>query len=350
MKLYVAILRAKNSVKDDFDNMRRIIEDIKTGQFSNVYLLAGQEAYLRKQYRDKLSDALISSDDTMNKTCFAGKDIDVNEVIELAGTMPFFAPRRVIIVENSGWFKQSNDRLADFFKQVPDTTFLIFVEEEVDKRNKVYKALTAAGYAANFDVQDEATLKKWVVGLLKKENKQITVDAVNLLLDRTGTDMEAIHKEVEKLICYKYYDEGITVEDVDSLCSVKLQNKIFDMVEAVSNRNQKVALDLYYDLLALKEAPMKILSLIARQFNSLLQVREMRQKGYNEKDIAEKTGLNAYYLKTKYIPQSAKFKTEQLRGALLKCVEAEEAVKIGKMTDQLSVELIIVGLSSGGTL
>lgn len=326
--------------------MKRIIEDIKSGRFSNIYLLTGQEAYLRKQYRDKLMDSLISSSDTMNKTCFAGKDIDVNEVIDLAGTMPFFAPRRVILVENSGWFKSANDRLADFFKTIPDTTFLIFVEEEIDKRNKVYKALTASGYAANFDIQDEATLKKWIAGLLKKENKQITYEALDLLLDRTGTDMEAIYKEVEKLICYKYYDDGITAEDVDMLCSVKLQNKIFEMVEAVANKNQKVALELYYDLLALKEAPMKILSLIARQFNSLLMVKELKQKGYGEKDIAEKTGLNAYYLKTKYIPQSAKFKANYLRSALKQCLEADEAVKTGKMTDQLSVELIIVGLSS----
>lgn len=326
--------------------MKRIIEDIKSGRFSNIYLLSGQEAYLRKQYRDKLLESLIAPSDTMNKTCFAGKDIDVNEVIDLAGTMPFFSPRRVILVENSGWFKTSNDRLADFFKTIPDTTFLIFVEEEVDKRNKVYKALTASGYAANFDVQDEATLKKWVAGLLKKENKQITYEALDLLLDRTGTDMEAIYKEVEKLICYKYYDEGITAEDVDILCSVKLQNKIFDMVEAVANKNQKVALELYYDLLALKEAPMKILSLIARQFNSLLMVKELKQKGYGEKEIAEKTGLNAFFLKTKYIPQSTKFKTDYLKKALQQCLEADEAVKTGKMADQLSVELIIVGLSS----
>ena len=325
--------------------MKRIIQDIKSEQFSNVYLLFGEEAYLRKQYRDKLKSALIAADDSMNFSAFAGKDINVNEVVDLAGTLPFFAERRVIVIENSGWMKAGNDRIVELIKDLPDTTFVIFVEEEVDKRNKLYKAIGQKGYAASFEVQDETTLQKWIMGLLKKENKRITGDALNLLLDRTGTDMESIAKEVEKLICYKYYDEGSTKQDVEELCTVRIQNKIFDMVEAVADKKQKQALDLYYDLLALKEAPMKILALIARQFNLLLQVREMKMKGYDEASIAQKTGLNPYFLKKKYLPQASRFKLEQLQHAVKSCVQADEDVKTGRVPDLLSVELIIVGLS-----
>lgn len=327
--------------------MKRIAQDIKSGTFCNIYLLYGEEAYLRKQYRDNLKAALVPADDTMNCSSYAGKEINVNEVIDLAGTMPFFAERRVIIVENSGLFKSgSNDRLVELLKDMPQTSYMIFVEEEVDKRGKLYKAVTANGYAALCEMQDEATLKKWIMGLLKRENKMITADALNLLLDKTGTNMENIKREVEKLVCYKYFDEGITAEDVEELCTVRIQNRIFDMVEAVAAKNQKTALTLYYDLLALKEAPMKILALIARQFHMLLQVREMKQKGYPENEIAQKTGLNPYYLKKKYIPQAAQFPLPKLEAALRACVDAEERVKTGKMPDTMSVELIIVGLSA----
>ena len=326
--------------------MKRIAQDIKNGQFNNIYLLYGEEAYLRRQYRDNLKKALVAEDDTLNCTSYSGKDINVNEIVDIAGTMPFFAERRVIIIENSGWLKSGEDRMVDLIKNLPDTTYIVFVESEVDKRSKLYKAVTAKGYAALCEMQDETMLKKWIMGLLKKENKRITPDALNLLLDKTGTNMENIRREVEKLVCYRYFDEGITVEDVEALCIVQVQNKIFDMVEAVAQKRQKEALDWYYDLLALKEAPMKILALISRQFHMLLQVKEMRQKGYRETDIAKQTGLNAYYLKKKYIPQAAQFQISQLETALRKCVEAEEDVKTGRMQDILSVELIIVGLSS----
>ena len=326
--------------------MKRIAQDIKSGQFGNVYLLYGEEAYLRRQYRDNLKKALVPEDDAMNCSVYTGKDIDAGEVADIAGTMPFFAERRVIVIENSGWFKSGNDKIAELVKTIPDTTHIIFVEGEVDKRGKLYKAVSSKGYAALCEMQDEATLKKWILGLLKKENKQITPDALSLLLDKTGTNMENIRREVEKLVCYKYYDEGITASDVEELCIVQIQNQIFDMVEAVAQKRQKQALGLYYNLLALKEAPMKILALIARQFNMLLQVKEMKSKGYHESDIARQTGLNAYYLKKKYIPQAAQFKQSQLETALRACAEAEEAVKTGRMPDMLSVELIIVSLSA----
>jgi DNA polymerase-3 subunit delta len=326
--------------------MKRIAQDIKSAQFSHLYLLYGEEAYLRRQYRDKLRAALVPADDTMNCSVYSGKDINASEVVDLAGTMPFFAERRVIIIENSGWLKSGNDQFLALVKAIPDTTYLILVEEETDKRSKLYKAVTANGYAALCEMQDEATLRKWVMGLLKKENKLITPEALTLLLDKTGTSMENIRREVEKLVCYKYYDEGITVSDVEELCIVQIQNQIFDMVEAVAQKKQKQALKLYYNLLALKEAPMKILALIARQFNMLLQVKEMKSKGYHESDIAKQTGLNPYYLKKKYIPQAAQFKQAQLETALKACVEAEEAVKTGRMPDLLSVELIIVSLST----
>lgn len=326
--------------------MKRIAQDIKNGQLGNLYLLYGEEAYLRRQYCDKLKAALVPQEDAMNCSVYSGKDINASEVVDLAGTMPFFAERRVVIVENSGWFKSGNDQIAALVKSLPDTTCMIFVEAEVDKRGKLFKAVTANGCAALCEMQDEATLRKWVMGLLKKENKSITPDALNLLLDKTGTNMENIRREVEKLVCYRYYEDGITAADVEELCIVQIQNQIFDMVEAVAQKKQKQALGLYYNLLALKEAPMKILALTARQFHMLLQVKEMKSKGYQESDIARQTGLNPYFLKKKYIPQAAQFKLPQLEAALRTCVEAEENIKTGRMSDILSVELIIVSLSA----
>ena len=87
--------------------MKTIDEDIKTGQLKTAYLLYGPEAYLRRQYRDKLKNAMAAPDDNMNFAAFEGKETDVEAVIELAETLPFFAEQRVILIENSGFFKNS---------------------------------------------------------------------------------------------------------------------------------------------------------------------------------------------------------------------------------------------------
>ena len=108
--------------------MKSILEDIKTQNFKQAYLLYGEEAYLKHQYKNKLKNALLPEDDTMNFSRFEGKGTEIPKVIDLAETMPFFADRRVILLENTGFFKNNADALADYMGSLPYYLVLIFVE------------------------------------------------------------------------------------------------------------------------------------------------------------------------------------------------------------------------------
>ena len=324
--------------------MQRLNEDIKTGQLKNLYLLYGEEAYLRRQYRDRLKKAIIG-DDTMNYHYFEGKDISLGEIIDLAETMPFFAEKRLIVLENSGLFKSGGEALAEYISGQAETTTFLLVEAEVDKRSKLYKAVQAKGTVTEFAVQDEATLKRWILGMMKKEGKQISSATLEFFLEKTGIDMENIRKEAEKLFCYCMDKDIITAEDIEEICTKQLSSHIFDMVSAIADKKQQKALELYYELLALKEPPMRILFLIARQFNLLMQVRELKGKGFQNKAIGEKVGLPGF-IAGKYMAQCSRFSKEELRQAVEACVEAEEAIKTGKMNDNMSVELLIIKYSS----
>lgn len=328
--------------------MQKLNEEIKTGQLKQVYLLYGEEAYLRSQYRDKLKSALLGDGDPMNCHYFEGKDVSVGEVIDLAETMPFLAQRRVIILENSTLFTRGGEQLAEYLAAPAETAFFVFVEQTVDKRSRLYKAAVAKGRAIECKTQDEAVLKRWILGFLKKENKNITERDLNLFLEKTGTDMENIRGELEKLLCYCLDRDVILAQDIEAVCTKQVSNQIFDMINALAQGQQKRAMDLYYDLLTLKEPPMRILYLITRQFNMLLQVKELKNKGYDTNTIGEKVGLAGFIAK-KYAAQAAKFKEADLKTALKDCVEAEEAVKTGRMNDVMSVELLIVKYSSPGS-
>lgn len=324
--------------------MQRLIQDIKTGNFNHIYLLYGEEAYLRRQYRDRLKDALIG-DDTMNYHYYEGKNISIGEVIDQAETLPFFAQKRLIMIENSGFFKSGGDALADYLKEPAPAAYFVFVETEMDKRSRLYKTVQSKGCAVEFAVQDETTLKRWILGMVKKENKKISEQTLEFFLDKTGTDMENIRREIEKLFCYCLDKDAITAADIDAVCTRRLGNHIFDMVGAIADKQQKKALELYYELLAQKEPPMRIMFLIARQFNLLLQVKELRGKGYSNKIIGEKVGLPGF-VAGKYVTQVSRFKTEEIRDALKVCVETEEAVKTGRMNETMGVEMLIIKYSS----
>lgn len=326
--------------------MQRINEDIKTGNFKQIYLLYGEERYLRRQYRDRLKGALCQEGDTMNVHFYEGKDVNVGEVIDLAETLPFFADRRVIFVENSGLFKSGGEKMAEYLSAPNETTFFVFTESEVDKRSKLYKTVQSGGCVVEFAVQDENTLKRWIAGVLKKEGKRIAESTVNFFLQKTGADMDNIYMELEKLICYCMERDVVEASDVEAVCTNRITNHIFDMINAIADRQLQNALKLYYDLLALKEPPMRILFLIARQCNMLLQVKEMKAKGFDNKAMGSKIGLPPFVV-GKYVTQAGRFRTADLREAVKKCVEAEEAVKTGRMNDVMSVEILIMSVFPG---
>lgn len=320
--------------------MKLINEDIEKQELKQAYLLYGPEDYLKKQYRDKLKNALVG-EDTMNLHIYEGKGVNLGEVIDLAETMPFFAERRVIIMQNTGLFKESGEQLADYLESPASSVYFVFVESEVDKRSRLYKTVKKFGRDTEFVTPDENMLSRWVLGILKRENKQITQRALELFLQKSGTDMENISKELEKLICYCLSKDAIDVQDVEDIATKQISSHIFDMMEAIGLRQQKRALALYYELLTLKVSAFQILALLGRQFNILLQLKEMKGKGYPEKEMASKVGIPPFTTR-KYLDQASRFDKAELKKALTDCVQADEDIKTGRMDQQLAIELLIV--------
>ncbi len=324
--------------------METILEDIKTGQFKSVYLLYGEETYLLRQYRQRLRSALSDPEDTVNTTVFSGRDLDAGQIIDLAETMPLFAEHRCILVDDSGFFKKGGDALAEYVEEIPESTCIIFSESEVDRRSRLYRQVSKAGRAVEFQRQKEDVLMTWILGRLKKEDKKITRPVMELFLTRTGSDMEHIDTELEKLLCYTMGRDVIAREDVEAICGTQVSDKIFDMVDAVAAKQQERALELYFDLLMLKEPPMRILSLITRQFQILMQVSEMAGQGADDQSIASQVKAPAFAVR-KYRNQARKFSQRQLRDAVRDGVQAEEDIKTGKMNDRMAVEIFLISCS-----
>ena len=234
--------------------MKSLNEDLKTGQFKQIYLLYGEEAYLKKLYKNRFVKAMVPEGDTMNYRYFEGKNTNPKEIIDLAETLPFFAERRLIVLENTGFLKNATPELAEYLKNMPETTYMIFVESELDKRGKLYKAIKEKGHIVELKRQDEKTLIRWILGMAKKEKLQMSEAAVRYLLAKTGNDMENLGQELEKLFCYCMNHTEITAADIDEICTTQIGNHIFDMVDAVAAKEQKKALDYYYDLLTTADA------------------------------------------------------------------------------------------------
>ncbi len=328
--------------------MKRIDMDIKNGQLNHVYLLYGEERYLIRQYRDKLKKAIIDPDDTMNIASYEGGDVEVKDLIVAADTMPFFAERRLILVQDSKLFKKNTDALAEYFENIPETTYFVFVEDEVEEKTKIFKAVNKIGTAVRFTTPKEDILRKWIIGRIGREGKDITQAAYQSFIDKTGTDMENIEKELEKLICYTMDKKAIEVADVEAVTTEQISSKIYELVNIISNHQQKQALDMFYDLLSQKEKPSRILYSLTKHFDTLLSIKIMSSQGFHTREMEDRTGLKDWMIR-KYQGQIRAFSIETLKKAVQDGVEYETAIKTGHIEEQLAVELFIIEYSKKKT-
>lgn len=324
--------------------MKVITKDIQTHQFKPVYLLSGEETYLTRQFCDRLA-AAIAGEDSMNVNRFQEKNPDIKEIISLADTMPFFAESRLIIIENSGFFKRDSSELADYLPQMPESTHILFREDEIDKRNRLFKKVKELGYFAEMKRQTEAELERWILTILKREQINLTRSTMTYLLETIGTDMNVIRNELDKLIAYLGDRKILEPADIDTICSRQITGQIFEMIDAMSSKDRQKAFRLYYDLISLKEPPMRILFLITRQYLQLYQIKEMQQKGLSGQALASAAGLSSYVVR-KVAGRASRFRTEELKHCIEECALMDEQIKTGQIRDSIAVELLITAFSA----
>ncbi|MGL4791415.1 MAG: DNA polymerase III subunit delta [Anaerotignaceae bacterium] len=328
--------------------MKIFWEEITKGQLLPCYIMYGEESYLIRQYENRLKELFkdgISED--MNISVFQG-DVEIGTVMETLETFPFFAEKRLVIVKDSKLFKATkksdSEQMANFIAKIPPTSHLVFIETEMDKRTKLYKAVDKKGKAIEFKAPQEKELISWVKKCFKKHGLTIESNNAIHLLRYTAFSMERTNGEIEKLSSYKVSGE-ITAEDIDNLCTKTLESKIFDLMDSISNRKTSKAMSLYNDMIFLREAPMMIFSMIIRQFRLMLQVKILANTGKTPSEISGILGQREFIVKQS-LNQCRNFTEEVLKRAMEDCIETDVAIKTGKVKDVLGVEMIIIKYSN----
>lgn len=325
--------------------MRNIQQDIKNKTFRRVYLLYGDEAYLIREYKRILIEA-ISGGDTMNLMISEEGVPDINQVDNFIQTFPMFSDYRLVVINDSGLFAKAAEGWDDIIKNVPETAVIIFAEKKVDKRLALYKAVSKLdshhGYICEMNAPDETTIQKFVLTRLKNAGKKISQNTYDELIRREGESMENLSSELEKLIAFVGDKDIITIEDIESICSPHPSDQVFLMIDAALDGNQKKAMELYNDLLTLRVPAAKTLALLGRQCNQLYLASTMAGQGQNL--IASTLKIPPFAAK-KLIQKCGRSSSDRLLKMVEQCVEHEYMVKSGRMEDTLAVERLIVMIS-----
>ena len=288
---------------------------------------------------------MVKEGDAMNYAAFTDGKVDINTLQQLAFTYPFFSEKRVLLLDGTGILKTGKDEVVNIMEKMPETTCIVICEPEVDKRSKVFKWIKKNGYVAEFlkKNQTEKVLLRWIATLLGKEKKQIRENNALYFLQKTGDDMFQIKNETDKLIAYVGEREEITKADIDAIASGEVQDKIFELVDAIANGNKTAALQYYNDLILLKEPPMHILFLIVRQYRILHIIANMRGLRKTDDAIAKTAGIPRFVIR-KNEKQLRRYGEKTLEKCMEECIQIEEEIKTGRIGDQIGVETLICKL------
>ena len=335
----------KKDKKDPQQDIKKLNQLIENRDFKNVHLLCGEEDYLRLQFRDKLCAAMGGVQGSLAFDRFIGSAAQPESIIDLAETLPFMAERRVILIEDTGWFKNGCSVMEDYISQgVCESTTLVFCEKETDKRTRLYKAVSEHGMISEFPVQDAATLASWVGGRLRSSGTPISGADAAYMVDVVGTDMLTLANETDKLSAYCLEKQRVMREDIDAICTRGIEDRVFDMCEALALNDKKRAMALYYDLIALRESPIKILVLVTRQFDTLVKIKDLEFRKYGDETIAKKIGRPAWTI-SKFRKQTGRYSMSALKSIVNECADADMSIKTGMMTDKIALETLLVKLA-----
>ncbi|MBR2791566.1 MAG: DNA polymerase III subunit delta [Erysipelotrichaceae bacterium] len=310
------------------------------------YLLMGTEKYNLRRRRNEIVKKLIG-DDEINISVYRGSEWEISELIADLQTVPFFSDNRVVIVENPGFIvsPKVNDEpfvnaLVSYFKKPNEsTTFIIYIDQNIDRRRKALNTLVKYMKREVYDTLSEEDFQQAVNEDLRNSGLKLDFDSRNELMQRLPLDLDNWKNELEKL---KLYPEKIDREVIRQLVAKPLESNVFELTNAVNTRNTARAIEVYHDLLVNNKNDIQgLIGLLAGQFRFMLQAVILMEQGYNQKEIAEQLNCREgrVYMAFK---NSGSRNSRQLLKVLDSLAQLDQNIKSGKVNPQLGLELFLV--------
>lgn len=268
---------------------------IKNREFSNVYMIYGEETYLKDFYVSKLKKSLVDSAFAdFNFHQYDGKDTTISEILMDAEMLPMMSEYSLVLVRDYPLDKSSADvdALKEFFKDVPETTILIFwydtIQIDTKKAGKwksIETMFSKAGSSVNLEKRTDGDLAKLILSSAKKRGCTIDTASARYLISVVGSDIKTIFNELEKICGYVGSGE-ITRDIIDRLAVKCLQARVYDLSKFIIAGNSDGAYSVLNVLFAQKEEPIAILSVISSCYIDMYRAKCAKSANVNETDLS----------------------------------------------------------------
>jgi DNA polymerase-3 subunit delta len=334
------------------------VKDIKDNKLSGLYVFWGHEEYLIENSIKMLKEAVVDEGyEAFNYIVLDASETSVDHVLESAETLPMFAERKVVLVKNAPYFQKTKnglngkdeEKFLHYLESPSPSSIVIFHSAgDLDKRRKIYKAANKSGKVIDFNKFNDVDFAKWVTKRFKAEGIEVEgaalryfVEAVGYLGKNSDKTLYEVNSEIDKLMHFSKEEGVLTRGHIDQVIEKSFETNIFELLDALSAGNVTGGLHSIHELLENGEAPLKIISMISRQFRMIYKAKALQSEGHSGNSIASKLGIPGF-VANKNVNFARRMSFDMLGEIIGNCIRYERMIKTGKMRQEIALETLTV--------
>lgn len=320
--------------KEESTNYGALLSELKARGPQRLYLLWGPEDYLREQFLAALKKACLpEGEDDFSYKRLNGPELDALQLRNAMDSVPFLSERTLVEVCGADLNRikeHAAETIGALLADVPDYCTVVFVQDssyEPDGRLKLVRSIKKFGRDLKFTAQQESSLVTWVQKRFAAAGKTIDADAARHLIFVSGTLMNRLIPEIDKLSAYAA-GERVTREDIEAVASHIPEARAFEMTDRLAARDNDAAARILAELLADSDNdPIPLLAVLGGQMRRLYVARLAQEQGLGRKFVADYSGVKFDFLVDKLMTAARGFTLPRLRRAVELCCETDYAMK-----------------------
>jgi DNA polymerase-3 subunit delta len=341
-------------------NEESLKKQIKSGEFSRLYIIYGNEGYLKQFYANAICSKAVDKDfEDFNLKKLDGKDTNLNEIYDCISAFPMMSEYTCTIVKDFPLNSFIGDRakvdseFENVISDIPESSILVFwmdtmeVDEKDKKWAKVLKIFDETGVCAKIDKRTRAALEKLLVSSAAKKGCALARENAYYIIDLVGEDMSTLQNELNKVCAY--VNEGeIERSHIDKTVIVSVEAKIFQLSRMVVRGEADNAYENLANLFKLREEPIIILSVLSKSFVDMYRVKAAKEAGVSNAKMADEFPGNVYKNKLFTLDNAAadvkNYSITQLKNALDILADADRRLKSTSEDSRTVLEEVILRL------
>ncbi len=310
----------------------------------NTYLIYGNDYSLIKREIDKITK------DINDVTTYDLSLEKVDNLLNDASVISMFGDKKVLIGENALFLSTTSssinhdlDYLERYLEDDNHDNIVIFTlnENKLDERKKIVKLLKKRATVIHKDVIKDKDLPDFVMDEFSNNGYKIDYKTASYFVQYAGSNTDILISEINKMMMYKDDDKIIKIEDINEITSKKINDNIFDLSNAIMDKNFKKMYECYNDLMTLKEEPIKIIAMLGSSFTLVYQCKLLYNDGKRQNEIADILKVHPYRVK---LAIENNYKINNIKEILKKLHNLDYEIKSGQIDKAVALDNFLLHL------